>query len=570
MFRRTYVWILRLHPRNFQRSFAYEMLLIFDQVSKDQGTREVPGNRAKARLTEAKLVGDGIVSLIRQWAFRPGFQQKPAVAGPTTPALDGVPGFYMIGSFKPRPTAVIHGLILSIGVLSAALLAMKFSWNHTGHLPFPTLDREENASTVEQQRAILPTEIAPVSHAAQSSRGNPGEVEGGERPQSAAAFEKSQRLQSGVAWKQAKNVADEGARISGKPAIAGTRLRAANERRDDHRSTAFPTIRSGSPEPQAGQPEPQGAAGATNPPGADGVKLNAAERRRVIERTIATLKRYYFDREVAEKTAQALLTHESNGDDDAATDGGAFADVLTKQITDASHDMRLTLEYSRERLPEHPPEQTAEDLARYRKAMEQENCMFRKVEILRNNIGYLKLDFFPDTSVCQKTATAAMASLNHADAVIFDLRDNSGGMENMVGLIASYLFDHPEYMYSPRESPTEHSWTRSPVEGNRLADKPVYVLTSASTWSGAEQFSYDLKMLRRATLVGERTRGGAHASVFHRIDDHFGMGIPELKPINPFGKTDWEGTGVEPDVKVKAAAALETAEKLAKNHLSKK
>ena len=96
------------------------------------------------------------------------------------------------------------------------------------------------------------------------------------------------------------------------------------------------------------------------------------------------------------------------------------------------------------------------------------------------------------------------------------------------------------------------------------------MLTSASTWSGAEQFSYDLKMLRRATLVGERTRGGAHASVFHRIDDHFGMGIPELKPINPFGKTDWEGTGVEPDVKVKAAAALETAEKLAKNHLSKK
>ncbi len=140
----------------------------------------------------------------------------------------------------------------------------------------------------------------------------------------------------------------------------------------------------------------------------------------------------------------------------------------------------------------------------------------------------------------------------------------------MVSLIASYLFDHPEYMYSPRGAPTKDSWTRSPVPGNGLADKPVYVLTSAATWSGAEQFSYDLKMLKRATLVGETTRGGAHAGAFHRIDDHFGMGIPEEKPINPFGNTDWEGVGVEPDVMVKAANALETSVKLAEARLQKK
>ena len=76
-----------------------------------------------------------------------------------------------------------------------------------------------------------------------------------------------------------------------------------------------------------------------------------------------------------------------------------------------------------------------------------------------------------------------MASLNHADAIIFDLRDNTGGSPLMVLLMAAYLFDHPEYMYNPRETPTQQSWTQSPVPGNRLADKPVYVLTSASTWS---------------------------------------------------------------------------------------
>ncbi len=125
-------------------------------------------------------------------------------------------------------------------------------------------------------------------------------------------------------------------------------------------------------------------------------------------------------------------------------------------------------------------------------------------------------------------------------------------------------------MYSPRGAPNAESWTHSPVPANRLADKPLFILTSATTWSGAEQFSYDLKMLKRATLVGETTRGGAHAGVFHRIDDHFGMGIPEEKSINPFGMTDWEGMGVQPDVKVRATDALATAENLARGALQKK
>jgi C-terminal processing protease CtpA/Prc len=133
----------------------------------------------------------------------------------------------------------------------------------------------------------------------------------------------------------------------------------------------------------------------------------------------------------------------------------------------------------------------------------------------------------------------------------------------MVMLMASCFFDHPEYMYNPREKTTEQSWTRSPVPGCKLADKPLYVLTSSRTISAAEQFSYDLKMLKRAIIVGETTRGSAHSGVFYRIDDHLGMGIPEVRPINPFSKSDWEGVGVEPDVKVNAADALTTAVALA-------
>lgn len=330
-------------------------------------------------------------------------------------------------------------------------------------------------------------------------------------------------------------------------------------------------------EQDATQPDSTEPAAAMNRAAVPNGNLDAAERKRVIAAAIANLKLYYVDQDVAQKMADALLAHEKRGDDDADMDGEAFAALLTRQMRDVSRDRHLELAYSPDPLPAsrfdalgRPLAPTPEDQARFRKTMEQGNCTFEKAKILAHNVGYLKLNSFPDPSICRPTAVAAMASLNHADAVIFDLRDNRGGEPDMVALMAAYLFDHPEYWYNPRENTTQHSWTLSPVPENKLADKPVYVLTSTRTFSGAEQFSYDLKMLKRATLVGETTGGAAHSGVFHRIDDHFGMGIPEARPINPFSKTDWAETGVEPDVKVKAADALQTAEKLAESKLQRK
>lgn len=299
------------------------------------------------------------------------------------------------------------------------------------------------------------------------------------------------------------------------------------------------------------------------------VNVDGVERRRVIDRAIANLKQYYIDQDVARKIAEALLVHEKNGEDDAAKDGGSLAALLTRQMRDVSHDVHLEVLYSWLPLPENTgPAQ--EHLALYREAMQRENCTFEKIDVLPHNVGYLKLNSFPDPAICRPTAVAAMARLNHVDAILFDLRDNRGGDPAMVALIAAYLFDHPEYWYNPRENTSPQSWTNSPVSGARLADKPVYVLTSARTASGAEQFCYDLKMLKRATLVGETTAGIAHASVFHRMDDHFGIAIPQTRPINPFAGSDWEGAGVAPDVKVNAMSALKTTESLVENRLSKK
>jgi hypothetical protein len=279
--------------------------------------------------------------------------------------------------------------------------------------------------------------------------------------------------------------------------------------------------------------------------------FDAAERERVVERVVAILKQRYPG------AAEALLAHRSAGDYKAVSDPAAFAALLTTQLRDATADARLGVVYTKAVTRSAPP------------PMKPGDCGFEKVGRLPHNIGYVKLDSFPDPAVCHSEAAAAMVSLNGAAAVIFDLRDNSGGYPGMVMLIASYLFDHPEYMYNPREPTTERSWTASPVAGSNLAGRPVYVLTSARTFSGAEHFSYDLKMLRRATIVGETTGGASDTGVFLGIDENFGIGMPQAGAINPFSKPDWANVGVEPDVKVKAADALTTAEKLAQTKLQR-
>ena len=136
----------------------------------------------------------------------------------------------------------------------------------------------------------------------------------------------------------------------------------------------------------------------------------------------------------------------------------------------------------------------------------------------------------------------------------------------MVTLIATYLFDNPTHLndlYNRHENSTTQYWTLAWVPGERLPTQPVFVLTSRHTFSGAEEFTYDLKTQRRATIVGETTGGGAHPIDVRPVADYFMIGVPVGAAINPITKTSWEGTGVEPDVKVAADDALTTAEKLA-------
>jgi hypothetical protein len=302
------------------------------------------------------------------------------------------------------------------------------------------------------------------------------------------------------------------------------------------------------------------------------IKLDAAERHRVIKGIIDTLNEYYVYPTVAHQMADALLANESSGDDNAEKDAGFFAAMLTAQARAVSHDEDLRIVYkpfkTQESVSVGP---TPEEISHYREAIKRNNCSFQEIRLLPHNLGYLKFTAFPDVDVCRSTVEGAMKSLRRADAVIFDLRENRGGDPRMVALMCSYLFDHRTHLndiYDRHENTTQEFWTSSPIPGNTLADKPAYVLTSVHTFSGAEEFTNDLKNLKRAIIVGENTGGGAHLVQERRVDEHFSIQVPFGRPINPVSKTDWEGTGVAPDVVVNSADALQTAERLARSRKS--
>lgn len=290
----------------------------------------------------------------------------------------------------------------------------------------------------------------------------------------------------------------------------------------------------------------------------------------------ATLENRYVDHAIGQQLAQALLAADGQGEYKSLGMGADLVARINRDILTASRALGVPrgefvadVVYSESPLPTGPPPPMTESMReamreRNRAILLEQNCLFEKIETLPNNVGYLKLNGFAEATACQETTRRAMASVNRVDALIIDLRDNGGGFGETALQIAGYLFDRPAYMYDPRPNSPVPLRTASPIAGSKLADKPLYVLTSFATQSAAEYFVYNLKMLKRATIVGEPTAGKQHSGAFHRLSDHVGMGIQETAPPdNPYDVQGWEVIGVEPDVKVSRTDALDTARTLA-------
>ncbi len=290
--------------------------------------------------------------------------------------------------------------------------------------------------------------------------------------------------------------------------------------------------------------------------------MSEEERSSLIEGVSRALLENYVFPNVAQKMAEKIRAAHRAGDYRTIAAEPAMASRLTEDLRSVSRDRHLGVRFEPERpggggmrlMPE------GQDAAR-------DNFAFRKVERLDGNVGYLRLDLFHDSEDAMKTADAALAFLRHVDALVIDLRRNGGGSPAMIRHITSYFFatrTHLNSMLDRAGNVVAEFWTGD-VPGTKFRpDLPIYVLTSSYSFSGAEEFAYNLKNLKRATIVGETTGGGAHPVRPHRLNDRFVIGVPFQRAMNPITKTNWEGVGVEPDVKVSADAALDRALELAR------
>jgi hypothetical protein len=292
--------------------------------------------------------------------------------------------------------------------------------------------------------------------------------------------------------------------------------------------------------------------------------LTKQEKKITIDSISNKLQATYVFPTVAKEMAKLISENLKKGHYKAFKNPFDFANQLTTDLVSVSHDKHLRVEYTpkKTKFPRPTPSKkdSLEYVNEYIDNLKRDNFGFKALKILEGNIGYLDLRSFADVEHAAPTAEAAMNFLSNSDAIIIDLRKNRGGSPAMIQLITSYLFTSTPvhlntFYWRPTDSYSE-TWTLEEIQGTRSPNTPVYVLTSKRTFSAAEEFSYNLKHLKRATLIGEITEGGAHPTGPVNATEKFTVWLPSGRAINPITKTNWEGIGVLPDIEITLNDAL--------------
>jgi retinol-binding protein 3 len=296
-------------------------------------------------------------------------------------------------------------------------------------------------------------------------------------------------------------------------------------------------------------------------------RIDARTQAAVVESAATAVDTLYVLKDAAERISSLWRTRLAEGAYRDLTDPADLAKRLEDDAVSVREDGHFGI---RALFPVDPkeaePAQSPDQSEAYRRAVRARNYGFRKVEIMPGGVGYLALDMFPATSDAAETAIGAMNFLANSSALIIDLRNNPGGDASMIRLLASYLFAEETHLiswYVRDLDETVQSRTQDYVPGRRMPKVPVFVLTSDRTASAAEEFAFDLKTLKRATVVGDTTARAGHTvttRIFRFDGFRIGMRIPYGRAFDPRTGEGWEGCGVIPDVAVPETQALSVAQ----------
>jgi C-terminal processing protease CtpA/Prc len=284
-------------------------------------------------------------------------------------------------------------------------------------------------------------------------------------------------------------------------------------------------------------------------------ELSSEIKASTVKRISELINDNYVFPDVAKKTSAMLETRLKSGVFDTIRSAKSFAQALTETVQSVNHDkhMRIRLNANNDQGKRN---NTAPD-----------NGGFRESKIIEGNIGYIDMRGFLPPTIASTKADEHMKKLGGVSAMIIDLRRNGGGSPDMVQYLCSYFFDdrvHLNSLYYRTTNQTTDYYTID-VNGKKMSKVPLFILTSTFTFSGAEEFCYNMQTQKRATLIGETTGGGANPGGSFSINETFSIFIPTGRAINPVTGTNWEGVGVVPDVKISAEDALDKAIELIRN-----
>jgi hypothetical protein len=297
--------------------------------------------------------------------------------------------------------------------------------------------------------------------------------------------------------------------------------------------------------------------------------LDSATQGAIIDRLSEKISACYVFPEVADQLCIYLLGNMLRGEYEGINEANLFALALTMHMQEVTRDEHLWVRWHVETLPDDDGQLRLNPGWQQERQRESRlaNYGFARLERLPGNVGYLDIHYFHRPEWGGDTLVSVMNFLSHTNALIVDLRQCTGGFPGMVSLVCSYLFGeepiHLVSIYWRDEDITQEFWTEPTLPGPRFGEKRVYVLTSQVTFSAGEMCADVLQSRQRATIIGEKTDGGANAGASYRIHPHFEAFIPIGRTINPLTGTNWEGKGVIPDISVSQAQGFNVAYKLA-------